>query len=130
MVYSKHMKTLLFLSLLLASPLSAEVYELRTYTPNEGKMEDLLTRFRDHTTALFEKHGMRNVGYWLTGDGEGQKLVYIVAHKDRESAKESWTGFRNDPDWKAAYKASIADGKIVQKIDKVYMTPTDFSKLQ
>ena len=74
------MKILALLALMV-SPLAAEVYELRTYHANEGKMEGLLARFRDHTTAIFESHGMKNIGYWLT-EGEDPKLVYLISHKD------------------------------------------------
>lgn len=111
---------------------AADVYELRTYTPNRGKLEALQARFRDHTLALFESHGMTNVGYWLTAkkEGEEQKLVYLLSHKDMDAATASWAGFRNDGKWHAAYKASIADGKLVNKVESQYLTPTDFSKMK
>ena len=114
---------------LLVSPLAAEVYEMRTYTANEGKMEGLLARFRDHTTKIFESHGMKNIGYWLT-EGDDPKLVYIVSHKDRETAKANWKAFSADPKWKAAKADSVKDGKLVKGIEKVFLTPTDFSKLK
>ena len=112
-----------------ALPLSANVYELRTYTANEGKMDDLLTRFRDHTLAIFESHGMKNIGYWLT-EGDDKKLVYIISHKDRDAAKASWAAFRKDPNWQAAFKASKVNGKLVRKIESQFLTATDFSKLK
>ena len=114
---------------MMTGPLAADVYELRTYHPNEGKMEGLLERFREHTTKLFESHGMKNIGYWLT-DEENPKLVYIVSHQSKEAAEESWKAFRNDPKWKQAYAASIEDGKLVKKVESQYMTSTDFSKLK
>lgn len=108
------------------------VYEMRTYTCEPGKLPNLLARFRNHTTKLFEKHGMTNVGYWVPADGptHDNTLVYIIAHKDRDAAKKSWDAFRNDPEWKAVREASEAAGKIVSKVESVYMDPTDFSKLQ
>ncbi len=112
-----------------ALPLSADVYELRTYTANEGKMDDLLTRFRDHTLAIFESHGMKNIGYWLT-EGDDKKLVYIISHKDRDAAKASWAAFRKDPNWQAAFRASKVNGKLVKKIESQFLTATDFSKLK
>src|SRR5437773_1297614 len=97
-----------------ASPISAaekdeRVFEMRTYYATPGKLDALFARFRDHTCKLFEKHGMSNVGYWVaaTGQkGEGETLVYILAHKSPESAKASFDAFRQDPDWVAARKAS------------------------
>src|SRR4051794_11581508 len=67
------------------------VFEVRTYHCNEGKLPNLLARFRDHTTALFEKHGMTNIGYWVPTDEPASQdtLIYVLAYPDRESAKKS-----------------------------------------
>ena len=109
------------------SSLRAEVYELRTYTTNEGKLDDLHARFRDHTMKLFEKHGIENIGYWVPTDERAKDtLVYVIKHKDRDAAKASWAAFMKDEEWKAAYKASIAKGRLVKKVDSVYMNATDF----
>lgn len=64
------------------------VYELRTYTTNEGKLENLQSRFRDHTLRLFEKHGIKNIGYWMPTD-KGNTLTYLLQHNSREAAKLS-----------------------------------------
>lgn len=103
------------------------VFEMRTYFANEGKLDDLQARFRDHTVELFEKHGMTNVGYWVPEENKDNTLVYILAYPNMEAREKSWQGFLADADWKAAYKASIADGKLVGKIESVYMKPTDYS---
>jgi hypothetical protein len=107
------------------------VYELRIYTCNEGKLDTLLTRFRDHTCKLFEKHGMKNIGYWVPVDEEnGSKttLIYVLEHASREAAKESFKAFGADPEWKAAAKASEANGKILAKApESIFMSPTDYS---
>ncbi|AOS46367.1 hypothetical protein Verru16b_03471 [Lacunisphaera limnophila] len=106
----------------------APVYELRIYTVLPGKMPDMLARFRDHTCALFEKHGMVNIGYWLPVKAEDQnKLYYVVKHASRDAAKASWTGFVNDPDWIKARDASEAAGKIVAGIESTYLAETDYS---
>ena len=107
---------------------AAPVYELRIYTANEGKMPDLLTRFRDHTCALFERHGMINVGYWLPADAkDGNKLYYFLHHKSREAAAASWKSFGGDPDWQAARKASEVNGSLVAGVESVYLALTDYS---
>lgn len=105
------------------------VYELRTYTTNDGKLDDLHNRFRDHTLALFEKHGMKNIGYWVPEDKENT-LIYIIAHNNREAADKSWQSFIDDPEWKKVWEASNVDGKIVAKIDRVFMTGTDYSAIK
>ena len=108
------------------------VFELRTYTTHEGKLADLLARFRDHTTRLFEKHGMANIGYWVPQDAPASKntLIYIVAHANREAAKKSWDAFRADPAWQEARKTSEAAGPIVSKLESIYLDPVDFSALK
>jgi NIPSNAP len=107
------------------------VYELRTYTTHPGRLDALLVRFRDHTLKLFEKHGMKNEMYWIPTDPAKKEntLIYIVSHESEEAAKKSWDGFRNDPDWAKARDASEADGKIVLKVESVYLNLLDFSKL-
>lgn len=102
------------------------LYELRTYTTNEGKLPELHARFRDHTMRIFKKHGMTNVLYTTPQDGENT-LVYLIAHKDRKAADTSWAAFRNDPEWKKAYAASTANGKLVTKVERRFLTPTDYS---
>ena len=109
--------------------LQAEVYELRTYISKDGKIENLLARFRDHTTKIFEKHGMKNIGYWTSVDNPGT-LIYVISHKDLAAAKANWDGFRNDPEWVKVKNESEANGPIVEKVISVFMNPTDFSKLK
>jgi hypothetical protein len=107
-------------------------FELRTYTCLPGKLPDLLTRFKDHTCALFEKHNITNIAYWTTveKDTTQPKLVYIVAHPSEEIAKKSWDAFRNDPAWIAVRDASEKPGKIVEKIESVYLKPLPFSTIK
>jgi len=105
------------------------VYELRTYTTNPGKLADLHARFRDHTMRLFEKHGMKNVGYWVPMD-KPDTLVYLVAHKSREAAAQSWKAFIADPEWQTVYKASRKNGALVKHVDRQFLTPTDYSPMK
>lgn len=107
----------------------AMVYELRTYTTHEGRLPALHKRFRDHTMKIFENHGMKNIIYWTPADKK-DTLVYVIAHKSMKAADASWGAFRNDPEWKAAYQASIADGKIVKKVEKQFLTATDYSPMK
>lgn len=104
------------------------LYEMRVYYTNEGKLDALHARFRDHTMALFEKHGMTNVGYFVpTGDNPEQKLVYFLAYPDREARDAAWKAFLADPDWQAAYKASTAEGRLVKNVTQSFLETTDFS---
>lgn len=111
---------------------SGGVYELRTYTAAPGKLADLQARFRNHTVRLFEKHGMKNVGYWSPTDAPASDdtLIYILEHASRDAATASWDAFRADPDWQAAYQASQRDGRLVSNVDAVFMQATDYSPMQ
>ncbi|MEC5127596.1 NIPSNAP family protein [Verrucomicrobiales bacterium BCK34] len=112
------------------SPLSAEeltCFELRTYHPNEGKLEALHTRFRDHTVGLFEKHGMTQLAYWVPVENKENVLVYLLGYPDKAARETAWKAFRSDPDWQQAYKASTADGKLVNHVDSVFLHLTDYS---
>src|ERR1039458_8554864 len=74
------------------------VYELRTYTCNEGKLEAVKARFRDHAIPIFQRLGMESIGYWVPQDPERSKntLIYILAHPSLEAAKKNWAGFQSD----------------------------------
>ncbi len=108
---------------------STTVYELRVYHTYEGKLEDLLRRFREHTTKLFEKHGIKNVAYWTPVDEplKGKTLIYILEHPSREAATANWQAFRDDPEWVRVRDKSEENGKLVEKIDSTFMALTDFS---
>ena len=111
------------------SAISSTVYELRIYHTYEGKLDDLLTRFREHTMKLFEKHGMKNIAYWLPTDDplKGKTLVYVISHASRDAATANWKAFGEDPEWQSVRDKSEANGKIVEKIDSTFLTLADFS---
>jgi hypothetical protein len=106
------------------------VYELRTYTTHPGRLPALHKRFREHTMRLFEKHGMKNETYYVPTDPKlaENTLIYIISHESEEAAKKSWDAFRNDPEWIKVRDASEVDGKIVLKVESVFMKKTDYSK--
>jgi hypothetical protein len=108
------------------------VYELRTYTSPEGKLGDLQARFRNHTVKLFERHGITSIGYFVPQDAPQSQntLIYVLAHKDRESAKQNWAAFQKDPEWQAAFKESQKNGPLQTQVQSVFMDPTDFSQLK
>jgi hypothetical protein len=113
----------------------SRVFEMRTYYAAPGKLEDLQARFRDHTLKLFAKHGMTNVGYWVpvdekTGQPTGNTLVYILAFPSFEARTKAWDAFRADPAWTAVRDASEKNGKLLEKIDSVFLKATDYSALK
>ena len=108
------------------------VFELRTYTTLPGRLDALHTRFRDHTTRLFEKHGMTNVGYFSPQDEPlaANTLIYVLAHDNRDAAAASWQAFIDDPEWKMVSEESQRDGRIIEKLESVFMDPTDYSPVR
>jgi hypothetical protein len=109
-----------------------KVFELRTYTSPDGRLDDLLARFRNDTMRIFEKHGMDNVGYWVPADApaSANTLIYILAHDSRDSATKSWAAFREDPEWLAVRERTQANGPITSNVQSVFLESTDFSPMK
>jgi hypothetical protein len=108
---------------------SEVVYELRHYTANEGKLGALLARFRDHTIAIFKRHGMESVAYWTPTDDplKANTLIYILRHPSREAATANWAAFRADPEWQKVQAESEVNGKLAATTESTFMKLTDFS---
>ena len=107
------------------------IYELRIYRTMPGRMPALQARFRDYTVALFEKHGMTNVGYFTNKfGGRSDELWYILGYESLAARDEAWAAFGADPAWQEARAATEADGPIVAHIETRVLAPTDFSPLR
>ncbi|MCU0339877.1 MAG: NIPSNAP family protein [Spirosomaceae bacterium] len=117
---------LMMATVAVATAQDTRLYEMRIYYTEPGRLDALLARFRNHTTKLFEKHGMTNVGYWVPMHEEN-KLVYVMSYPDRAARDTSWRHFSRDPEWNQVRKASEESGKIVAKVESIYMKATDFS---
>ncbi len=121
---------------LLSTPAQAQsdgiVFELRTYKSTPGNLENLLNRFRNHTMALFEKHGMVNIGYWIPTDPaeSGDTLIYVLKHESQEAATASWRAFATDPEWARVNEESNRNGNILQGVERTFMSATDFSQIK
>jgi len=105
------------------------VYELREYHTYEGKLNDLLARFRDHTRTIFDRHGMHSVAYWTPTDAPlaGKTLFYILRHPSRAAATANWAAFHADPEWVKVSAASEVNGKLVESVESTFLQLTDFS---
>ena len=102
-------------------------YELRIYTASKGKLNELLKRFRNHTTQLFENHGMTNLGYWTPLDNPEEKLYYILSYPSRAARENAWADFSADSTWQRVWKESEVNGSLVAKVESVFLRTTDFS---
>lgn len=108
------------------------IFELRIYHAAPGKMQALHERFRNVTSKLFVKHGMTIIGYWSPTDEKAaeKKMYYVLAYPSKAAADKAWAAFRADPDWIKAKAASEVNGTLVDKIESIYMNPTDYSPLK
>ncbi len=112
----------------------SRIYELRTYTCGPDRLTPLLSRFRDHTVALFSKYGMKHFGYWTPSVGQpgsSDTLIYLLVHDSKAAMAASFEAFRADPTWIAAKTASetAAGGSLTlpDGVQSAVLIPTDFS---
>ncbi|HEY3741272.1 MAG TPA: NIPSNAP family protein [Bryobacteraceae bacterium] len=109
---------------------TGRLLELRTYHANPGKLEDIHKRFRDNTMRIFAKHGMKVVGFWgpaMKKDGSDNTLIYMLEFKDIADRNAKWKAFATDPEWVKVAKESEANGKLLEKIDSVFLYDTDYA---
>lgn len=107
------------------------IYELRIYHAMPGRLPALLARFQNHTLGIWEKHGIRQAGFWTTLVGESnQRLTYLLAWNNMAEREERWSAFLADPEWIAVSKESEKDGPLVQNISNELLAPTAFSSLK
>jgi len=106
------------------------MYELRIYHCVPGKLPALNKRFETTTLKLFDKHGIRPVGFWtvLIG-GTNQALYYLLEWKDMAERERNFNAFMADPDWVAKRAESEKDGPLVASIDSSFLAPTAYSRI-
>jgi len=107
------------------------VYELRIYHATPGRLPDLNKRFETITLKLWEKHGIRQAGFWtvLVGDGN-HDLYYLLEWKDMAERERKWTAFQADPEWHAKRAESERDGPIIANITSSFLAPTAYSRMK
>lgn len=101
--------------------IKSNYFEIRKYYAHEGKLDDLIARFENHTFGLFEIHGMENIAYFVPTENEDNSLTYIMGYPDKASRDRMWENFINDLEWQKAYAASTADGALVKSIEQTFM---------
>lgn len=113
-------------------PQTSGIFQMRIYTCFDGRLDNLVRRFKDHTQDLFVKQGLKNYPYWITveKDGSQPKLVYLLGDKDQASFEADFQNFAKDPAWVRAKEMSEADGKIVENVDAVFFKTLPFSPIK
>lgn len=107
------------------------IYELRIYRTLPGRLPNLLARFRDHTLKIWEKHGIKQAGFWTTLVGDSASdLTYLIAWDSLAERDKKWAAFQSDPDWHKARAESEKDGPINANVSNSLLLPTDFSSVK
>lgn len=107
------------------------IYELRVYDCFPGRLPALLKRFTEHTLALWDKHGIRQAGFFTTIVGESHnQLTYLLAWESLAEREEKWPAFASDPEWIKVRDASEEGGPIVATITNQMLAPTTFSAVK
>ena len=107
------------------------IHELRVYRCLPGRLPALLKRFETTTLKLWEKHGIRQAGFWTTVIGESnQDLYYLLAWESLAEREAKWAAFQSDPEWIAKRAESEKDGPIVANIVNAILQPTAFSAVR
>src|ERR1700761_6548886 len=107
------------------------IYELRIYECVPGKLPDLLKRFDTITLKIWERHGIKQAGFWTTVIGESnQTLYYLLAWESLADREKKWGGFMVDSEWISARAKTEANGAIVAKVTNAILAPTTFSSVK
>lgn len=107
------------------------IYELRIYNCLPGRLPKLLARFQNHTLKIWDKHGIRQAGFFTTAIGPSNNdLTYLLAWESMAEREAKWVAFQQDPDWNAARSESESDGPIVANIASSFLAPTAFSSVK
>ncbi len=106
------------------------IYEWRVYEVVPGKMPALHDRFQRITLKLFQKHGIRVVGFWEATVGTSNTLYYMLAFESMAEKERLWNSFISDPEWVEARKETERDGPIVQRVSNMLLTPTVYSPMK
>lgn len=107
------------------------LHELRIYHCVPGRLPDLLKRFETITLGLWDKHGIRQAGFWtvLVGDSN-QDLYYLLEWDSLAEREQRWNAFASDPEWIAKRTETERNGPIVASISNLMLAPTAFSKVK
>ncbi|MFQ6075780.1 MAG: NIPSNAP family protein [Candidatus Bathyarchaeia archaeon] len=106
------------------------IYEWRVYEVVPGRMAALNDRFAKTTTRLFEKHGIKVIGFWQAIVGTSNTLYYMIAFKDMAHKEEAWNAFITDPEWIKARQETEREGPLVERVVNLLLRPTPYSPLQ
>jgi hypothetical protein len=102
---------------------------MRTYHVAPGKMDAILARFADHTEAIFKRHNLKTIGYWVPRENSKDLLIYMMEHESLEAAERNWKDFGNDPEWQRVKAQTDAEGPLALSIERYFMDKVDFSKM-
>lgn len=107
------------------------IHELRVYQCVPGRLPALLKRFETITLGIWERHGIKQAGFWtvLVGDSN-QTLYYLLEWESLAERERKWNAFASDPEWLKKRAETEADGAIVANVSNQMLQPTAFSSVK
>jgi len=107
------------------------IYEQRIYSCIPGRLPALLKRFEEQTLKIWDKHGIKQAGFWTVLVGEGNHdLHYLLAWDSLAERERIWNAFQADPAWHKARDESEKGGPIIANIKSAFLQPTAFSSVK
>jgi hypothetical protein len=108
------------------------IHELRVYHALPGRLPNLIARFRDHTTKIWDRLGIQHVGFWTTmvGTSESNDLTYLLAWESLADRETKWAAFQKDSEWLSLKAETEKDGPLYANISNQILAPTNFSRLK
>ncbi len=106
------------------------IHELRIYEAVPGKLPELNKRFETITLGLWERHGIRQAGFWTADIGTSNELVYLLEWESLAEREQKWSAFQSDPEWNEKRAQTEANGPIVARVRNSILRPTPYSKVQ
>src|SRR5271163_3064379 len=107
------------------------IHELRVFHCVPGRLPALIKRFENDTLRLFEKHGIKQLGFWTVAIGESNNDLFLILQWESLAEREQKFGaFMKDPEWLEARRKSEEDGPVEATITNTILVPTAFSRVR
>ncbi len=107
------------------------IHEQRIYHAMPNRLPDLLRRFEHVTLPIWERHGIRQAGFWtIIVGGSNHDLIYLLAWEDMAERERKWLAFTSDPEWRQKREESERNGPLITSFSNTFLLPTGFSSVQ
>ena len=106
-------------------------FELRVYTAQPGKRDALAARFADRTAAIYARHGITNVGYWVPQQSDADlgvtsenTFIYIRGYPSKAERDKRLKAAHDDPEFaEVVTKQERSPDRLIVKTHNIDMVP-------